>query len=53
MIPLHEKNDKENLIYYRPASLLPICGKMFERFLGFLRKTNLFHLTNPQTVQVV
>ena len=53
MIPMHKKNDKENLINYRPVFLLPICGKIFERFLGFLRNTNLFHLTNPQTVQVV
>ena len=27
------KNDKQNLINYRPISLLPICGKIFERLI--------------------
>ena len=47
VILIHKKNDKENLINYRLVSLLPISGKIFERCLGFLRKTNLFSLINP------
>ena len=47
MILIHKENDKENLINYRLVSLLPIRGEIFERCLGFLRKTNLFYLINP------
>ena len=31
IIPVHEKNDKCSLDNYHPVSLLPICGKMFEK----------------------
>ena len=33
VVPVHKKNDKQSLANYRPISLLPICGKIFERFL--------------------
>ena len=33
MVPIHKKYDKQNLINYRPVSLLPICGKIFERLI--------------------
>ena len=33
IIPAHKKNDKGSLNNYRPVSLLPICGKFFERII--------------------
>ena len=44
--PVHKKNDKQTVKNYRPISLLPICGKIFERLLynnmfSFFRKNNL------------
>ena len=33
IIPAHKKNDKRSLNNYRPVSLLPICGKFFERII--------------------
>ena len=31
VVPIHKKGDKQLLQNYRPVSLLPICGKIFER----------------------
>ena len=31
VVPIHKKKDKSNVENYRPISLLPICGKMFEK----------------------
>ena len=31
--PIHKKDDKQNVKNYRPVSLLPICGKIFERLI--------------------
>ena len=31
IVPIHKKEDKENIKNYRAVSLLPICGKIFER----------------------
>ena len=31
--PVHRKSDKKNIKNYRPVSLLPICGKIFERLI--------------------
>ena len=31
--PIHKKGDKQNIKNYRPVCLLPICGKIFERFI--------------------
>ena len=33
VIPVHKKNDKQLINNYRPVSLLPIFGKIFERIL--------------------
>ena len=46
IIPAHKKNDKCSLNNYRPVSLLPICGKFFERIIFnnvflFLEDNNL------------
>ena len=31
IVPCYKKGDKQNLKNYHPVSLLPICGKIFER----------------------
>ena len=31
--PIYKKNDKQLIKNYRPISLLPICGKMFEKII--------------------
>ena len=45
IIPAHKKNDKRSLNNYCPVSLLPICGKFFERIIFhvflFLEDNNL------------
>ena len=33
IVPIHKKGDKQTVINYRPVSILPICGKIFERLL--------------------
>ena len=49
IVPIHKKGDKQILKNYRPVSLLPICGKIFERLvfnelLNFLLENNLTSL---------
>ena len=41
-----QKGDKQSIINYRPISLLPICGKMFEKIIfnnlySYLNANNL------------
>ena len=31
--PIHKTNDKQSIKNYRPISLLPICGKLFEKII--------------------
>ena len=33
IVPCYKKGDKQNIKNYRPVSLLPICGKKFERLI--------------------
>ena len=33
VVPIHKKHDKQCLKNYRPISLLPICGKTFEKLI--------------------
>ena len=45
--PIHKKGDKQIVDNYRPVSLLPVCGKIFERLIfnslyQFLEEHNLF-----------
>ena len=47
VVPAFKKNDKQSIINYRPISLLPICGKIFERLIfnslfSFFMENNLF-----------
>ena len=51
VVPIHKKDDKQCLKKYRPISLLPICGKIFEKLIfnelfKFLLKMKSFHLIN-------
>ena len=44
--PIHKKNDRQLKSNYRPISLLPLCGKIFEKIIfdqvyAFLDKNNL------------
>ena len=48
VIPMHKKRDKQLIKDYRPVSLLPICGKIFERLIfnivfKFLGNKNLLN----------
>ena len=33
IVPCYKKGNKQNLKNYRPVSLLPMCGKIFERLI--------------------
>ena len=33
VVPIHNKNERSLIKNYRPVSLLPICGKIFERLI--------------------
>ena len=49
IVPIHKKGDKKILKNYRPVSLFPICGEIFEilifdELLNFLLKNNPLYL---------
>ena len=48
--PIYKKGDKEVINNYRPVSLLPICGKIFERLTFnsayILKDTNYSQMIN-------
>ena len=35
VVPIHKKDDKQCLRNYRPISLLPVCGKIFEKLIFY------------------
>ena len=48
IIPVHKKNDKQLVTNYRPITLLPIFGKLFEKIIfnriyNFLLEGNLLN----------
>ena len=45
IIPAHKKNDKQLVNNYRPISLLPSFGKIFEKIISFERGT-----TKPKSI---
>ena len=49
VIPVHKKNDKQLINNYRPVSLLPIFGKIFERiiFNNIYKYLDEHNLLNP------
>ena len=46
--PIYKKGDKQLIKNYRPISLLPICGKMFEKII-FNNLYNYFTVNNLKT----
>ena len=51
VVPVHKRGNKQCLKNYRPTSLLPICGKIFERFIykelfTFVSDNNLLALNH-------
>ena len=52
IIPVHKKGDKQLITNYRPVSLLPICGKVFEKIIFnslfvYLNNNNLLNSNQP------
>ena len=48
IVPIHKKADKQLIQNYRPVSLLPICGKIFEKLIfsslfKYLENNNLLN----------
>ena len=47
VVPVHKKNERNVIKHYRPISLLPICGKIFEKIIfnnlyTFFEMNNIF-----------
>ena len=40
IVPVHKKNKRQVMKNHRPISLLPICGKIFEK-LSLTKFTNI------------
>ena len=43
--PVHKKNSRQTVSNYRPISLLPVCGKIFEKLM-FDSMYSFFHTNN-------
>ena len=43
--PVHKKNSRQSVSNYSPISLLPICGKIFEKLM-FDSMYSFFHVNN-------
>ena len=46
VIPVHKKESENLLTNYRPISLLPVCGKIFEKYIynslyGYLQSNDI------------
>ena len=52
IVPIHKKDDKQLIQNYRPVSLLPICGEIFEKIIfnslfKYLENNNLLNPHQP------
>ena len=45
VVPVHKKESKQLVENYRPVSLLPICGKVFESLIYIMRCTHTLFIT--------
>ena len=52
--PIFQKGDKQLIQNYRPISLLPVCGKIFENivFNNLYKHLTTHHLINKKTIWV-
>ena len=59
VVPIHKKGDQQTTENYGPVSLLPICGKIFERllydnlFIFFLQIIYFFQISLVQTRELL
>ena len=52
LVPVYKQGDKQCLINYRPVSLLPICGKIFEKLI-FNKMFKFFNENNLTKTRVL
>ena len=58
VIPVYKKNEKNLMKNYRPISLLPICGKLFEKLIfdnlyNYVFSNTISYPKNNQVIDVV
>ena len=46
VVPIHKKHDKQTIKNYRPVSLLPTCGKIFQHLLYYDTMFDFFSKNN-------
>ena len=44
VVPIYKRDDKQNVENYRPVTLLPIFGKIFERLIT-MKRTHFLYKT--------